>query len=391
MTISINNRFRLFFAVQFAGIGIFFPYIALYLNSIGLSGAQVGLLLALVPLTAFLVQPLWGMAIDINHQHRLALVLACVSVCVVMLIYANVTQFWLLLLLTMLHALMMAPLQILVTALALEHLARQESQARQESKTGFGSLRLWGSIGFAISTFGIGALFVDAGTVWWILPLYALGNLILGLIAYTFPDADVHGQASWREGIGLLRQERPFLWFLLGLLLLGMTLGIANNYIAVYVVDIGGAGWVIGAALAISALCEVPLLAKVQTFINRWGVRLMLLVGAAVLPLRWLLFAINSQPLAVLPIQATHSIAMMSLLVVAVLYVDRLLEPKWRTSGQALYTSSLHSVGPGIGLYLGGLLYGWNGIQAVWLFCLAVSLLGVGILVYAMYGQPKRD
>ena len=210
MTISINNRFRLFFAVQFAGIGIFFPYIALYLNSIGLSGAQVGLLLALVPLTAFLVQPLWGMAIDINHQHRLALVLACVSVCVVMLIYANVTQFWLLLLLTMLHALMMAPLQILVTALALEHLARQESQARQESKTGFGSLRLWGSIGFAISTFGIGALFVDAGTVWWILPLYALGNLILGLIAYTFPDADVHGQASWREGIGLLRQERPF-------------------------------------------------------------------------------------------------------------------------------------------------------------------------------------
>lgn len=381
MTISINNRFRLFFAVQFAGVGIFFPYIALYLNSIGLTAVQVGLLLALVPLTAFLVQPLWGMAMDINHQHRLALAFACSSVGVVMLLYANVTQFWLLLLLTVLHALMMAPLQILVTALALEHLARQES------KTGFGSLRLWGSIGFAISTFGIGAALVDAGTVWWILPLYAGGNLVLGLIAYTFPEADVHGQASWREGVGLLRQERPFLWFLLGLLLIGMTLGIANNYIAVYVVDIGGAGWVIGASLAISALVEVPLLANVQTFIDRWGVRIMLLVGAAVLPLRWLLLALNHQPLAVMPIQITHSIAMMSLLVVAVLYVDRLLEPKWRTSGQALYTSSLHSVGPGIGLYLGGLLYGWNGIQAVWFFCLGVGLLGMGILVYAMYGR----
>ncbi|MCA9994100.1 MAG: MFS transporter [Anaerolineales bacterium] len=385
MSISINNRFRLFFAVQFAGVGIFFPYIALYLNSIGLSGAQVGLLLALVPLTAFVAQPLWGMAMDINHQHRLALVFACVSVCVVMLVYASVTQFWLLVPLTILHALLMAPLQILVTALALEHLARQGS------KTGFGSLRLWGSIGFAISTFGIGALFVDAGTVWWILPLYAVGNLILGVIAYTFPDADVHGPTSWREGLGLLRQERPFLWFLLGLLLLGMTLGIVNNYISVYLVDIGGAGWMIGAALAISALCEVPLLAKVQSFIDRWGVRPMLLIGAAVLPLRWFLFAINRVPLAVLPIQATHSIAMMSLLVVAVLYVDRLLEPRWRTSGQALYTSSLHSVGPGIGLYLGGLIYGSYGIQTVWFFSLGVALVGVGILVYAIYGQPKRD
>jgi len=122
----------------------------------------------------------------------------------------------------------------LVTALALEHLARQQTA------TNFGSLRLWGSIGFAISTFGIGAFFVDAQAIWWVLPLYASGNLVLALIAYTFPDADIHGQASWREGLVLLRQKRQLAWVLLGLLLIwffstGVSLlGLAILIYAVY-------------------------------------------------------------------------------------------------------------------------------------------------------------
>lgn len=385
LSFSINNRFRLFFGLQFAGIAIFYPYIALYLTAIGLSSSQIGLLLALVPLLSFVVQPLWGIATDVNHQHRLILVLSCLSVSLVMAIYAYATSFWLLLLLTILLAVMRAPIQIIVTALALEHLARQSTDI------GFGSLRLWGSIGFVVASLGFGAIFIDATTAWWIIPFYALCKLLLALVAYSLPNAEIHGQASWREGLTLLRQQKTLAWFLAGLLLVGMTLGVVNNYLAVYLVDIDGAGWMIGAALALSAVFEIPLLARVQSYIQRWGIRLMLLVGTAVLPIRWLLFALIEDPLWVLPIQLTHSIAMMSLLVVAVLYIDRLLEPKWRTSGQALYTAFLHSIGPGIGLFFAGLIYGWNGIRSVWLFSTAVVSLGLGILIYAMYWHPAQQ
>ncbi|MEM7117632.1 MAG: MFS transporter [Chloroflexota bacterium] len=385
LSFTVNNRFRLFFGLQFAGIAIFYPYIALYLISLGLSSSQIGLLLALVPLLGFVVQPLWGIATDIHHQHRLILVLACLSVGIVLIIYAFAQTFWLLLLLTVLIAVMRAPIQILVTALALEHLARQQTNV------GFGSLRLWGSVGFVVASLGFGAVFIDAENTWWIIPFYALCKFLLAIVAYTLPNADVHGQVSWREGVQLLQRNRTLAWFLFGLLLIGMTLGVVNNYLAVYLVDIEGASWMIGTALALSAVFEIPLLARTQSFINRWGIRLMLLVGTAVLPLRWLLFAFIDEPLWVLPIQLSHSIAMMSLLVVAVLYVDRLLEPKWRTSGQALYTAFLHSVGPGIGLFFAGYIYGWNGIQFVWLFSAAVALLGLGVLVYAMYWRPKRD
>lgn len=170
-TFSISNRFRLFFGVQFAGIGIFFSYIALYLNSLDLTGAQLGLLFALIPLVTFLVQPLWGFATDIYHRQHVALVFSCFGVAASMIGMAQAKTFWPILVFTIVHAIMMAPIPFLSTALALEHLNRESDGSN------FGSLRLWGSIGYAISTFGIGAWLLDQGNIWWILPLYGLCNV----------------------------------------------------------------------------------------------------------------------------------------------------------------------------------------------------------------------
>ena len=383
-TISTDNRFRIFYMLQYAGIGIFFPFAALYLNSIGLSGGQIGLLLALLPLIGFLVQPIWGFVSDLHHLHRWALVFACFGVVISMIGFALTENFWLLIAFAILHAVMKAPIGILITALALEHLEREPSQV------GFGSLRLWGSIGFAVASFGVGALLVNK-TIWWIIPLYGLCNLALAAVALTIPDAEVHGETRWQDGFHLLRRERTLIGFLLGSLLVGFTLGIVNNYLAVYLTDIAAAGWVIGIALAISALFEVPLMARVPTFIRRWGIRLVLITGIAMLPLRWLLYIIIDDPLLVLPTQVLHSIAMTSLLVVGVLYVDRLLTPEWRASGQALYAASLHGVGPSIGLLAAGLIYQQAGITPVWLMSFVVASLGTLIISIVVYRQPAAQ
>lgn len=375
---SVNNRFRLFFGVQFAGIGIFFSYIALYLNGLDLTGSQLGLLFALIPLVSFLVQPLWGFATDIYHRQRLALVLACFGVAGAMIGMAQAESYWPILLFTVIHAIMMAPISILATALALEHLNRQPG-------SNFGSLRLWGSIGYAISTFGIGTWLLDQGDIWWIMPLYGLGNVILGVIAIFLPDAEVHGQGSWREGVTLLQRHRGLSLFLFGIILVGFTHGIVNYYLAVYLTDIRASGVIIGVALALAAIFEVPFMGRAHLFIERWGVRPVLLFGMAMLTLRWFLYIFIKEPLLVLPTQILHSIGMMSLLIVGVLYMDRLLEPKWRTSAQSLYAASFSGIGPAVGLYFAGLLYGSYGIQSVWIFATLVGVAGTITLAYAVY------
>lgn len=378
LAVSINNRFRLFFAVQFAGIGIFFSYIALYLNSLELTGAQLGLLFALIPLISFLVQPLWGFATDIYHQQRIALILACFGVAAAMIGMAQVTTFWPILTFTVLHAVMMAPIPILSTALALEHLNRQP-------QSNLGGLRLWGSIGYAASAFGIGTWLLDQGNIWWIMPLYGLCNILLGCVAFFLPDADIHGKGSWREGLTLLQRHRGLTLFLFTIVLIGCTHGIVNTYLAVYLTDIQASGWIIGMALALSALFEVPFMARAHLYMDRWGVRPVLIFGLSALVVRWIFYIFIREPLWVLPTQILHSIGMTSLLIVGVLYVDRLMEPKWRTSAQALYTASFGGIGPAIGLYFAGLLYSGYGIQSVWILSAALGAFGTLLLAYSVY------
>jgi hypothetical protein len=235
-----------------------------------------------------------------------------------------------------------------------------------------------------VASFGVGAWFVD-DAVWWILPGYATAYALLGLVALTLPNAEVHGEVRWQEGLSLLHRERALVVFLAGALLIGFTIGVVNNYLSVYLDNIEAAGWIIGAALAISALFEVPLMAGVPAFLERWGLRLVLVGGAAVLPVRWLLYALIDRPLLVLPTQVLHSIAMMSLLVVGVYYVDRLLLPRWRASGQALYTAALHGIGPSLGLFTAGFVYEQAGITPVWLLCAAVGLTGTLILGFTVH------
>ena len=47
------------------GLGVWFPLVSLYLDeNAGLSGSQVGLVLALIPLMGIVAQPLWGQVAD---------------------------------------------------------------------------------------------------------------------------------------------------------------------------------------------------------------------------------------------------------------------------------------------------------------------------------------
>ena len=54
-----------FWFVYFGSLGIFFPYFSLYLReNAGLSGTQVGLVLAISPLVGMFAQPVWGQIAD---------------------------------------------------------------------------------------------------------------------------------------------------------------------------------------------------------------------------------------------------------------------------------------------------------------------------------------
>jgi MFS transporter, PPP family, 3-phenylpropionic acid transporter len=208
----VGLRFKLFFALLLAVVGVFFSYLALYLKTVGLSGSQIGIILGMIPLISFLVQPVWGMLSDIYRLRRSALVCACFGVAIPAWLYNAGNDFWWLFGLTLVLAMMNGPIGPLGDALALEYL---EHQGRRED---YGSLRLWGAIGFAVSTFLIGALVAEAA-IRLIIPIYSLMMAALGLLALTLPDAAPTRIVGWLEGAALLRRAPQLAKFLVSMLL----------------------------------------------------------------------------------------------------------------------------------------------------------------------------
>jgi len=72
-------------------------------------------------------------------------------------------------------------------------------------------------------------------------------------------------------------------------------------------------------------------------------------------------------------------VGVFSFFVVGVAYVDRLVDPKWRATGQALYGIAMMSIGSGLGIYSAGLIIERYGVSSVWVFNSVLGLVALGL------------
>ena len=314
----IRFWFKLFYAVEFVGVGVFMPYVAMYFMRKDLTSSQVGYLLALTPFAGFIVQPIWGIVSDKLNVTRALVTIGCWATAVLVLVFTMTDRFEYLVGIVVLMSMLRAPIHPNVAALALNHL---ELRGKQDE---YGKFRLWGSIGFIVATiFTGGLLFEDKLTL--TIYIYAGCMLVLGFISFKLPDRHISTEVQWRDGLRLITDNRELRLFLLGLTCIGVTLGIANQYLVVYMHELNASAWIIGATVAVSALPEIPLMSYVQTFIRKWGLRITYVVGISALPVRWLFNMLVTDPNVALPVQALHGVAMSALLAVGVIYIDNIL------------------------------------------------------------------
>ena len=369
--------FLAFFAIMYMNIAAI-TFMALALLARGLSPAQTGVVLGVLPVVQVITQPVWGVLADTSGQTKRLLTLACAGLVAASVGLWAARAFVPLLLAMVAVAVMRAGILPLVTAMALAHLGRNDR--------GFGRIRLWGSIGFSMAVFVIGAQVAQPNPEL-ILPLHAVFALAATAVAAWLPQgarpvapAGVqfrHFTAS--PGLGTLVAAAA---------LTGMGMGVNNTFLAVFLRDLGGPGWTLGAAFAIAAMGEVPLMANMQRLIHRFGVSRLVGVGLLVLPVRWGLYALLHSPWPILPLQLLHSVAIACLEVAGVLLVRDLTRPEWSATAQAFYGAALMGLGPSAGTVMAGAIYEWRGLHTVFgvsvIPALAAWLLFAGL-------HPRRS
>jgi PPP family 3-phenylpropionic acid transporter len=371
---NVRRRFALFFLLYYGSVGIFLPYLGLYLERNGITGGRLGLILGGMPLIGVVGQPLWSMLADVYGMRKDLLSLTCLGTAVCSLLMGLVSDYGWLLVTVLALAFMRAPTVPLGNALTLDYLEKRGDE------DGYGPLRSWGSLGFAVTSLLAGTFFVNRAIHY--LPfVYAASLVILVLLTRALPDAPVEEETpSWTEGLRLLPERPSLALFFLGAMLIFATIGTAIQYISIFMEGLGAPGWLIGLSVSSLAIFEVPLMSYTPRLMDRYPLSSLLLAGVVLQPLRWLIYALLREPLLILPTQVLHSIAITAIMVVAVSFVDRQLPPRWRATGQGLHSAAVLGMGPALGQFIAGFVYGGYGIRALWWLFAALSVVGIGVM-----------
>ena len=149
---------RVLYFFYYMAAGAYLPFIALYYQRIGLSGAQIGSLSAVYLAVASSASSLWGGIADRFRLHRQVLSLALCLNPVAIYLLSRTQQFGLLFPIIVLFAVAIAPISPLLDSLALEVAGMHRST--------YGGLRVCGTVGWIVSAWLVGKLIEAWGLQW---------------------------------------------------------------------------------------------------------------------------------------------------------------------------------------------------------------------------------
>lgn len=376
-----DRPFIVFFVVYYIAIGALFPFLSLYLSEKGFDSFQVGIIFGLTPFVSLLAQPIWGMVADALSIRRRLLTAALVLGALASLSLPPAQSFAAVTVSMLVITLFRTPVLPIANAITLEALTPHRER--------FPQIRAWGSASFALTSLLVG---------WWVIDRYLAGIVVVfgialavsALVSQGLPSSRAPIVARWWEGWNMARRNRPFLVFLLALVLLQFTHPLAAAYLPLYLKELGAPGWVIGSAWGIAAAIEVPLMALTPRLIRRYGAKRILVIFTSAVPLRWGLYQIITVPILLLPFQVLHAMAAAAYYAAAITYVDSLVPPRWRATGQGFYGA----LSDGLGMGLGSIFFGWIyqswGISQAFALGALVGLVGWLALVLMVRPQGER-
>jgi MFS transporter, PPP family, 3-phenylpropionic acid transporter len=362
----------IFYFLYFGAISFLFPYLALFYQSKGLTGAQIGLLAAVSPIIAFFAAPLWNGAADATRRHKLFAMLSIIGVVVVAFIFPGIPSFGGLIVMIGLYAIFNSPTGALVDSAVLALLG--------DRKERYGRVRLWGTVGYGVVAPLASSLIGRLGLNWafWGNAILMLGGL---LVLLWIPFRQSHAGGSFRGGLRGLFGNRAWMLFLAMVFIAGTGMATVNNYLFVYMKNLGTSATLMGLALTFSTISEVPAMFFSDRLLRRFGARGMLVIAMAVIVLRLTGYALTTQPWVVLIIQLCHGLTYAAIFTAGVHFADQIAPPGMKATTQGMFSGTLMGFGAAAGGLLGGILLDHFSPRGMYAIMAAVVLAGLVVFL----------
>jgi PPP family 3-phenylpropionic acid transporter len=363
----------IYYFLYYGAISILFPFLALFYQSQGLTGGQIGLLAAISPIISFFGAPLWTGVADATRRHKLVTMLSTLGVVIITFIFPVVASFSGLLLMICLYALFNAPTGSLVDSAVLALLG--------DRKERYGRIRLWGTVGYGIVAPFAGSLIGRLGLKWafWGYAILMLGGL---LVITRIPFHQRASNGSFRGGMRVLFANQSWMLFLVMVFIAGIGMATINNYLFVYMQSLGASKTLMGFALTVSTLSEIPALFFSDRLLRRFGARGMLVIAMATIGLRLVCYSLTTQPWIVLVIQLCHGLTFAAIYTAGVHFAGQIAPPGMQATTQGMFGGTLMGFGSAAGGLLGGLLL--DRFSPGGMYAIAGTLVLAGLIAFLL-------
>lgn len=356
------------------GTGSFFPLMAQYYQSIGLSGTQIGTISSITPIISIFAQPIWGMLCDKLHVRKPILLLTLLASSAISLLFTQISTFAAVVCVFSLFSLFQCAIIPINDSIALNFAQKQNMH--------FGSLRLWGSVGYAIATLVTGYAIRSWGPHA-IFVFFAIATVLAIVFLRGLNDAgeNLKVKGSIFNGIGELVRMPRFMLFLVGAFFIFGPINANNTWFSLYYEHIGGTVVGIGVAFLLFAGSEAPFM-KVAGFVaRRWGLETTILIAGVASCLRWFWYATAPTTTMVLAVFFIQGLSVGFYLASAAQFVRENTPSSLQVTALTLYTSMGLGLGSMFCNLVGGIIKDSFGILHTYTFFGIATIVGLVPLV----------
>jgi len=380
---SAAFRVSAYYFLLFMSVGSGLPYVGMWLASEGMSGSQIGLILACPSFLMVLTTLVVGRLADRAKDWRSAII-ACnwvIVVLVTLLVFAE--GFTQLLLAWTLWGLVITAKFPIIDAAAVR-MARQRNLE-------FHKMRAWGSLGFVFGTLLAGPFFELTG-------IESFVFLLLGLAVVRAVAA--HGLPFFREGIESppadstessgekkVKPQRQ-LWYLLvltGSALLHASHAYYYTFSAIIWSDAGYSKTVISMLWAIGVIVEIALMWKFKVFAKAFSARMLLVVAILCALVRWLSYGFEPSLSFLFVLQMLHGVTFALMFLATVNFIANWTPVSEAANAQAL-SATLNTFSMACATVLAGQLHSHLQFKSYWLMAL---LCCVAMVLVMLSWMPK--
>lgn len=374
--LTIQTRLGGFYFFYYSIVGTFMPYWNLYLQDQGFNYQEIGVLSSIAIVTRFFAPLVWGWIADKSGKRMLLVRLATwMESCIWLAIFIVPNTFQSIALLMLIFSFFQNAILAQFEGVTLFWLGDQKAKL-------YGKIRKWGSVGFIVGVFVIGALLE-------IVPISMLPILLLIIASLAFiwsftirePDGAPTSQKQLEPLLPVLKRPTVAAFFTIEFILLFSHAPFYSFY-SNFLKSLNFSTTEIGFLWAMGVCAEIFMFSIAPKIFQRFSWHSLVIVCLLVTSIRWMLVALFSHYfVGQLFAQCLHAFSFGLFHLIAMRVIFQNFSAGQQGRGQALYSTMW-----GLGVALGSVLAGhfWKIFSGEIIFMCAslVVLLGLCFVMW---------